>query len=279
MVAIVAVGDNVVDCYPALHMMFPGGNSLNVSVFARRAGAAATYIGSIAPDAAGDHIRAALSEEGVNVARLRTTTAGDTAYCIIGHRDGDRVFLHFDLGVSRFEPDEGDLEHIGRQDAVHVSQSSGLDHRLAGFARRARLSYDFSTRRDAAHLTDIAPHCFLASFSGSELGPAQADELAAAAHRAGAEWALVTRGERGAMLVGRGRSHSVPAVRCDVVDTLGAGDTVIARVLVGLVGGEDPAVTLTDAVSRAADTCTRQGAFGHAAALPDDLALFPPFPS
>ena len=40
MVRIVAVGDNVVDCYMAQGRMFPGGNCLNVSVFARLFGAA-----------------------------------------------------------------------------------------------------------------------------------------------------------------------------------------------------------------------------------------------
>ena len=39
MVKIAAMGDNVVDCYPARNQMYPGGNCLNVAVQARRFGA------------------------------------------------------------------------------------------------------------------------------------------------------------------------------------------------------------------------------------------------
>ena len=42
--ASVTFGDNVVDCYEDRGLMFPGGNALNVSVFANRFGAfAASY--------------------------------------------------------------------------------------------------------------------------------------------------------------------------------------------------------------------------------------------
>ena len=37
-VRVAAVGDNVVDCYPARREMYPGGSCLNLSIFARRFG-------------------------------------------------------------------------------------------------------------------------------------------------------------------------------------------------------------------------------------------------
>ncbi|MGO4690102.1 PfkB family carbohydrate kinase [Glaciibacter sp. 2TAF33] len=266
MVAIVAVGDNVVDCYEAPPQMFPGGNSLNVSVFARRAGARASYIGAVGQDQAGKLISRSLLDEGVDIRRLRSEP-GQTAYCLIGHHDGDRIFLGSALGVSRFELGDDDLDFIGTHDAAHVSQSSGLDHRLADIADRTRLSYDFSTRADDGRLALIARHCFLASFSGGEVSDAEAAETSASALAAGAEWALVTRGARGATLANADGSHAVAAVSNRVVDTLGAGDTFIARVLVGLASGEPPEQALADAAIRAGDTCTRHGAFGHGADL------------
>jgi fructoselysine 6-kinase len=266
MVAVVAVGDNVVDCYQALALMFPGGNSLNVSVFAQRAGARASYIGAVGRDQAGTLIAGSLFDEGVDTRRLRHEP-GHTAYCLIGHHDGDRIFLGSALGVSRFELDEEDLAFIGTHDAAHVSQSSGLDHRLADIADRTRLSYDFSTRADDRRLALIARYCFLASFSGGDMSEADAAETTAAALAAGATWVLVTRGARGATLANADGSHAVAAVPHRVVDTLGAGDTFIARVLVGLVSGEAPEQALADAAIRAGDTCTRHGAFGHGADL------------
>jgi fructoselysine 6-kinase len=269
-VAIAAAGDNVVDCYESLGRMYPGGNALNVAVFARRSGASASYIGAVADDRAGHLIRAALAAESVNIQRLRVL-AGQTAYCVIGHENGDRVFLSSELGVSRFEPDEFDLTVIARHDAVHVSRSSGLDHRLRELASLVPLSYDFSTRRDAEHIEAVAPRCFLASFSGSDLTAEEADRLAAQALAHGAHWVLVTRGADGAFLAHETGTVRVPAEPGTVVDTLGAGDTFIARVLIGLVTGEDVESLMKDAARRAAETCERHGAFGYGLPIPDSI--------
>lgn len=266
MTSIVAVGDNVVDCYPALGRMFPGGNCVNLAVFARRAGARTAYVGAVAPDEAGDAIRGALAAEGVATDRLRLLP-GRTAHCVIGHQDGDRVFLSFDLGVSMFQPDPGDLAYVAGFDAVHVGQSSGLDDSLDSFAAQAPLSYDFSAKLAHPRLDEIAARCFLAAFSGGGLSDAAAHDLLAHVAARGARWTLVTRGQRGALLRGDGRVFATAARPCEVVDTLGAGDTFIAGTLVGLLQGTPPEAFLAAAAAAAAETCGHFGAIGYGTAL------------
>jgi fructoselysine 6-kinase len=274
MTRIVAVGDNVVDCYQSTGQMFPGGSCLNVSIFAHRFGATSAYIGAVGQDAAGDLIRAALEEEGMITERLRVLP-GPTGYCVIGHRNGDRVFLTFDLGVSIFQPNDGDVEFASSFDAVNIGQSSGLDADLKRFSTATRLSYDFSTRREAAHRELIAPLCFLASLSGGDLDRDDAVALLHQTVAAGAQWCLVTRGENGALL-GTGKDvFETPAVPVQVVDTLGAGDTFIARTLVGLLQGEAAQKTLGAAAQAAAETCTRIGATGHSAVIAVNVGHIP----
>ena len=264
MARIAGVGDNVVDCYFDLGTMFPGGNCLNVAVFARRLGQQSAYVGAVAEDAAGNAIRLALAEEGVATDRLRALPQGRTAYCVIGLDRGERVFLSHDLGVSQFAPDAGDLAYLSDFDAVHVGQSSGLDEHLAGLADIARLSYDFSTRRDHPQRDAILARCFLAAFSGGGLTDADGDALADHALAQGAQWVLVTRGGRGAMLAGRDARFTVPAAPCQVVDTLGAGDAFIAATLDALLdGAESPDVLLPRAAALAARTCEHNGGIGH----------------
>ncbi|WP_201863207.1 PfkB family carbohydrate kinase [Microvirga soli] len=266
MTKIVAVGDNDVDCYHARNEMFPGGNCFNVAVFARRFGATASYVGAVGLDAAGDAMQRALVAEEVITDRLKVLP-GSTAYCVIGHRNGDRVFLKYDLGVSMFEPDDQDFTYVESFDAVHIGQSSGLDAHLVRFAKTAKLSYDFSTRRDAHHRASIAPLCYLASISGGDLALSDAEALLRNTLDAGAQWCLVTRGDQGAIL-GRGdQIFRVPAVSIEAVDTLGAGDTFIARTLVGLLRKEEPPELLRAAAHEAAETCMRIGAVGHAAPM------------
>jgi len=261
---IVTFGDNVVDCYDAQGLMFPGGNAVNHAVYARWFGAQVSYIGAVADDPAGRHIRAALVSEGVDTDGLRIEP-GRTAFCVIGSRNGEREFLRADLGVSIIAPVAEDFDRVAAADAVHTGRSSHVDAHLAAFAERARLSFDFAVLRDRERIARIAPHCYLASFSGGERDADQISTLQRDVLAAGAEWCLVTRGELGATLAHTDKTWSAPAAAATLVDTLGAGDTFIARVLVGLLRAEDPEAILTAAALASAATCSHLGGFGHPA--------------
>lgn len=262
MVKIVAMGDNVVDCYLSRNTMFPGGNCLNVSVFIRRLGGEAAYLGAIGRDPAGKAILDALTAEGVGTTHLRRLD-GPTAYCVIGHRNADRVFVTFDLGISMFEPAEEDFAFVARHDAVQIGQSSGLDQHLARVAALCRLSYDFSNKYDDEKIGRIAPLCFLASLSAKGDSREYALDLMRNVLAKGAQWCLVTRGSQGAILGHGADIWEVPAARAELIDTLGAGDTFIARTLFGLVAKEAPQELLASAAIEAARTCGYYGAVGH----------------
>jgi fructoselysine 6-kinase len=266
MVKIAAMGDNVVDCYLARDEMYPGGNCLNVAVHARRFGAQSAYIGAIGNDRAGQLIRDALLAEGVDVTRLRRLDDA-TAYCLIGHRNADRIFLDFDLGVSMFTPSQEDLEFLSSFDAVHIGQSSGLDGLVHAVSRKALLSYDFSTRREAEHRKAISRHCFLVSVSGDGLADGDIEDIASELLEYGSKWVLITRGRAGAILHSQSATYCTPAQLIDPIDTLGAGDAFIARTLFGLLEGETPGAVLAHAAKAAAATCAYYGAVGYPTAI------------
>jgi hypothetical protein len=56
-----------------------------------------------------------------------------------------------------------------------------------------------------------------------------------------------------------------------VVDTLGAGDAFIARLLLGLIQDEPTAELVTAATAYATASCASFGAFGHATPLSPPL--------
>jgi fructoselysine 6-kinase len=261
MVSILTARDNVVDCYVDEGKVFAGGNALNVAVFARHAGATTAYAGTVGTDAAGDLIRNALALEGVSTDFLQVR-AGSTAYCVIGRNNGDRVFREVGLGVSQTPLDGGLVSPASGFDAVHLSVSSRLEDSTPDLASVSRLSFDFSTTRDPALLGAVAPHCHLASFSGGDLTRPDALKLARHAVELGANWALVTRGAGGAVLVNRGDTYEAPAAHTTLVDTLGAGDTYIATLLTGLLQAIGPQEAMTRASKASALTCSRLGAFG-----------------
>lgn len=272
---VVAFGDNVVDCYADRKEMYPGGNTLNLSVFVRRAGGCASYLGAVADDAAGRHIRSSLLTEGVDVSGLRMLP-GSTAFCVVGNSNGDREFLGADLGVSMISPEPADLERISAADAIHTGRSSHADRFLEDFSARTKLSFDFAVIRDPGRISRIAPLCFLASFSGSDLTRADAEKLLKNTRTAGATWVLVTRGEDGALLAGPEGTYATPAAPATLTDTLGAGDTFIARTLLGLLRQEETESVLTSAAKMAAETCGQRGGFGYPAPLEVDQSLAKP---
>jgi sugar/nucleoside kinase (ribokinase family) len=59
-----------------------------------------------------------------------------------------------------------------------------------------------------------------------------------------------------------GRLHDQPAAPARVVDTLGAGDAMIAGVIGALLRGSTPDSALRRAASAAAAACTHVGAWG-----------------
>jgi fructoselysine 6-kinase len=269
---ITTAGDNVVDCYPELGTMFPGGNTLNVSVFAARFGASAAYLGQIAADTAGEAITTALQDEGVDTSGLRRVP-GSTAHCVIGHdAQGERIFISSDLGVSVFTPSPEDVARLKAVDAIHVGASSQLDPWIPAFAAQTRLSYDFGTRHDPEHIRSVGRMSFLIVLSGGGLDDTAFESLLKQGEASGATWTLITRGTEGAILSnGRCRWTSQAHRAAGIVDTLGAGDTFCAGVLVGLLRNENPDQFLPEAAIAAAKTCTQFGAFGHGVPIASEI--------
>lgn len=265
---LVTIGDNVVDRYPQLGLMFPGGNAVNVAVFASRNGADASYIGVLGDDQAGLLVREALDVHGVGAERARTEH-GPTAHAMVELHDGDRSFVSSSKGVSMFAPDDGDLALIAAADLVHTGHASGMEDHVSTMARLTPLSFDFSYRHEPAYLDRVMPFVTYAHFSAGHLDD---DGVAALARRAATyrpPHLLITRGAAGADYWQQDHRYHQPARPVEVVDTLGAGDAFIASLIVDGPTPQSVTEVLARAADRAAAVCRTNGAFGH----PRRLAL------
>jgi fructoselysine 6-kinase len=275
---LVGIGDNCVDCYVNTGMMYPGGNALNVAVFARRTGAEAGYVGVVGDDPPGRCISQALQAEDVDTQRLRVV-AGPTAYATVDVVDGERVFGPNDLGVSIFTPTDDDHRYLAGFDLIHTGDCSGLEEHVGALAAHGRVSFDFGINREPAYLEPLLPHLLVAEFSASDLADDEVDDLVRLAHRQGPRFVLVTRGARGALLSDGRRAHRQPAVTTTVVDTLGAGDAFTAATLVGLASGKPLPEILHAAALLAARACAEEGAFGYGAPISAGIPITRPDPA
>lgn len=258
------VGDNVVDRYFNQRLMFPGGNAVNFAVHARRSGAHAAYLGVIGTDADGDLIRSSLQAEGVELTRLRVED-GPNAFATV-HMDDDGSHREWGLcekGVSMFGIAGADLDYLAGFDLVHTGETSRLEGQLPEIRERAAVSFDFSVR-DLDYAAGVLPYLRAAAFSRGSAGEDEVVRVLDAAQAAGVELITITQGARGATVCHKGEILFAPAVAVDAVDTLGAGDAFVSRLVCRVLAGVSLADAAADAAQYSALICCTWGAFGHA---------------
>lgn len=264
MVRVVGVGDNTVDTYIHLGMMFPGGNAVNVPVLAHRYGHDASYIGCLGNDVRGRLILKALEEEGVDVSHVRVMD-GPNAYSEVLLVDGDRVFGDSTDGMcDRLKLNDDDLDFIAMHDVTHTSIYSHIEAQLPTLSEASRrLSFDFSSNWDKAYLEKSLPWVDIAILSCRGHGKKQIKNLMRWAHGLGPEMTLITLGVEGSMAFDGEKIYEQGIVETEVVDTLGAGDAFAARFMTEYLSGAPVQEAMQKGAESAAETCSYYGAFGH----------------
>ncbi|MFF5213510.1 PfkB family carbohydrate kinase [Streptosporangium sp. NPDC000396] len=277
---VLGFGDNIVDRFVDRGIDYPGGNSVNVAVYADRLGVQASYLGVFGDDDLGGFLRESIAAQGVAVDRC-VVRRGETGVSTLRVDDGDRVFLGWNGGgVTVREPlalDGELLAYACSFDLVHSSVYSRSESELPKLD--TLVSFDLSSEEDyrsPSYLDRVCPHADLVLLSCSHLDEAATRDLLADAVRRGAGLALATRGVDGAIAHDGRVTVAAPArpVEQDtVVDTMGCGDAFLAGFAVSLLRGGWSAGrrppenlierALRDGADSAYEQCFVEGAFGH----------------
>ncbi|MFD9025058.1 carbohydrate kinase [Streptomyces parvulus] len=291
---IVVAGEALIDLVPqgtgALAALRPalGGGPYNTAVALGRLGSPAAFCSRVSHDAFGEALLDRLRETGVDVAPVQrgaepTTLAvatvdadGSAAYSFYVDGTADRLFtlpaalpagtraVSFGTCSLVLEPGASAYEGLLRETASR-GVFTALDPNI-----RAGLIPDADAYR--ARFRSWLPSVSLLKLSEEDaawLGGAPREWLAA-----GPAAVVVTRGADGLTAFTReGGEYAVPGERVEVVDTIGAGDTVNAALLHGLaardalgpggldtLGAEEWRALLGFAARAAAVTCSRAGA-------------------
>jgi fructoselysine 6-kinase len=235
MMKLVSVGDNCMDVYHATGTSYPGGNAVNVAVYARQCGATTSYVGFVGTDDYGEQMQLALKEREVDISHLHRIS-GKTAVTQVELKGNERVFGEYLEGVmNHFTLNEDDLRYIEQYDVVH----SGFWGHTEDFFPRWRdkqliTSFDFADKLDAPLVRTLIPFIHYAFFSYS-----QDDDFIRLylqeMHGLGAKVAVATLGENGSLAYDGKFFYQQNAKSVEVIDTMGAGDAYIAGFLVGVM--------------------------------------------
>jgi fructokinase len=286
-VSIWVCGEVLIDVLPSGPVV--GGGPANTAKALARLGHGVHFIDGISSDAFGQSARAELLHDGVNLdlvqlsdkptctATVTLDAAGAASYEFL--IDGTATF---DFAASwlpdpyRYQPH---VLHIGTLVTVIEPGASALYDWAMQVAEFAPIVFDPNIRPSVQPDRDLyeaavekwAALSAVIKVSDDDLAwlfPSQSiDDVANRWISDGVFLVVVTRGASGLVGFTADGRVEVPGVKVDVVDTVGAGDTVGAIVVEAMVAhglielrGEVLRSVLTRAAAAAAITCSRQGA-------------------
>lgn len=274
--------------------MHPGGSPLNVAVGTARMGQPAAFAGKVAADFFGRHLRGYVESEGIDTRFLLTVESpttlafvayegGDAAYAFYGDAAADTLLSVDDMPPALFE--ETSALQIGSISLLRGTTPAAILATAERLKGRALISLDPNIRpglvRDEAGYRALLDRLFaladvvkISTVDLDWLAPGQPVEATMAdLMRRGPALVVVTRGGEGVLALHGGRAYAEDSFPVTVIDTIGAGDTYDAGLLVGLaergalsrekleaLAPEELSATLRFAGAAAAINCSRAGA-------------------
>ncbi len=237
-----------------------GGKGGNQAVAAARLGATTFFVGAVGDDAFGSAARAALDHEGIDtselaisngvatgVALILVDVAGENSIAVAGGANGDLTAWHVGMAMRRLVPRQGDVILVG-----HEIPTAAASAALA-LGRRAGATTILNPA--PAHGLDAAAVA-LADIVTPNEGELAVLEAAGVRSRA----LLVSLGAAGARLTTQDGETRIPAPTVQVIDTVGAGDTLNGALAAGLAEGRSLDEAARRAVVAASLAVTRAGA-------------------
>lgn len=269
-----------------------GGSPFNVARGLGRLGAPTGFISNLSRDANGEALAAALASDGVSLDFVeRNERPTPLAFVMRGtEQTGSRYSFYLDAtafdGAWPFPkswPAAAEHLHVGSISAVEQRHSQPLVEVLKMARPVASISFDPNIRPmvtpdRAAVLQVVEREAALATFvkaSDEDLAwlyPGRAPQASLAAwNKMGPRFCVLTRGGEGVMAIMGDQVIEQAAIKIDVVDTVGAGDSFMSALLAAMNkdGGlgaaakapqpQQLASWLKFAATASAITCSRRG--------------------
>lgn len=253
------------------YMRQPGGLASCSLVAAARLGARTRIISRIGDDAIGEYIRRDLQSEGVDVSLLLEEAGSEShvSVILVDEGSGDRSIITRPPTGSAIRPTEIKREDLDGAQVLFVDNITPATLQLATWAREAGIKVVLDP---ALPYTEIKPLLELVDipivpeqWAKAWLPDQPPEEVARRLFDAGAEIAIVTLGERGAVVCWDEGLRRFHAYSVNVVDTTGAGDAYHGAFMYALLQGWDVPRMATFASAVGSLNCR---AMGGRSALP-----------
>ncbi len=219
----------------------PGGLASIALIAAARLGARAKVIARIGADDTGSMIRRVLQEEGVDASQLLVEPGSEShvSLILVHEASGDRSIITRPPTGKPVAPDEFTRADITAARLLFIDTCDDATLQAARWAKEAGLKVLLDPALPYAALKPLLPYVdvpIVPEYWARALMPGQPPAATAERLRdEGADIAVVTLGERGAVVAWAEGSQAIPAYPVKVVDTTGAGDAYHGAFLYALL--------------------------------------------
>lgn len=256
----------------------PGGSAPNVAVFTARAGGRAAFIGKVGDDERGRELLEVLRREGVTITYCHLIKDRPTTFQIVLTVGDDWSALLWADPALDFVSDDVPAEAMRLSRFLHLdgygmftNQQKATVERAVDLAREAGtlVSVDAGTQmavEQPNYLRRIMTQADIAFANLTEAchitGYVEESKIAKALETIGPSIVVLKLGRRGCLVITRSQVFRVPAFSVQVVDTVGAGDGLVAGMLTGLCRGESFDAAARRGAAVGALVCTGAGSLG-----------------
>ena len=257
-----AVGDNCVDAYESLGKYYLGGNPVNVAVYLTRLGEEASYVGAVGDDGYGEAMKEGLKAKEVDIGHVKTLH-GETAVTKVELVNGDRVFTDYIEGVLKdFRLTAADIDFICEHDMLVTGIWGMIENDLPKIrARGIPIAFDFSDQPDHPIVEKAIGHVTYAFFSDDKGDTPELREYMKRMQEKGPALVVVTLGDKGSICYDGKMFYTFGILPCEVVDTMGAGDSYIAGFLRAVLQGKSIEECMEQGAQSSCVTLGYQGAW------------------
>ncbi|WP_326907918.1 fructoselysine 6-kinase [Sedimentibacter sp. MB31-C6] len=235
-IRIAAVGDNCIDYYDITGEAFPGGNPVNVAVYIKRMNGDSSYTGVVGTDDYGKFMIESLNNKGVDTSHIKILE-GKTAVTHVEINNGDRILGDYEEGVmADFKLTKEDIDFLCSHDLVVTGIWGMIEDELYKIKERdVNIAFDFADKHNHEITYKALPYVDYAFFSCDNKSDAELHGFMKFIKSKGPSVVVVTRGEKGSIAYDGNEFTKFGIIECEVIDSMGAGDSYIAGFLMGIL--------------------------------------------
>lgn len=259
---IAAVGDNCIDLYDNTGEYYAGGNPVNVAVYVKRMNGNSSYTGVVGNDDYGKFMIEAIKAKGVDTSHIKILD-GKTAVTHVEIKNGDRILGDYEEGVmADFKLTEEDIDFLCNHDLVVTGIWGMIESELYKIKERGvPISFDFADKIDHEITHKSLPYVDYAFFSCDSKSREELHEFMKSVKSKGPSIVVVTRGEQGSIAYDGYQFNEFGIINCEVVDSMGAGDSYIAGFLMGIIEGKSIVECMKKGAQSSSETIGYYGAW------------------